>query len=792
MIQNFFKIALRNLFRYKSYALLNITGLALGIACSIVIFLLVRFHLNVDAFHKNADRICRVVTRLHFDEDIPTPGVQNPFLAAFKTDFPEIKDMSHVRFRRNSLISVGGQDGSAPKKFKEEEGVCQVDPEFFNLFDYQWIKGSPQELSAPYVAAITEKIAQKYFGDADPIGRTFLYNNWKEIRVVGLLANQREDTDIRNDIFMSYATYMASDAGDKDHWFGVGSNNQVYFALPEGMSVAQVQARMPDFSRKHISTAPEKYEYVIQPLRDIHFGNDFGGTAPKSIIWALAWVGLFLLITACINFVNMATAQALHRAKEVGIRKTVGSGRGLIFSQFMSETFLIVLMATGLGILLTLSAMPSVRTLTQTPVFLSIKDLNLWLFMLLLMVTTTLFAGFYPAMILSGFRPALAIKGESSMGSAGGFNIRRALVVAQFAVCQLLIIAALVMSGQMNFIKNADLGFNTQGIINFPLPSNEGTKLQTLRAEFGQIAGVQKVSFNEDPPASGNNNTSNCRFDNREKDEVWMVKTKPGDHEYLNTFDLKLVAGRNVQPADSLRETLLTVSAVRKLGLSGPEEAIGKRFQIWGKWTEITGVVQDFHSRSLQESIEPTVIIPHSGAYSNISLKVELSRKSEILKSAEAIWNTTFPKDFFEYEFTDEMVAEFYELESILLQLVRFFCGVAIFIACLGLYGLVSFLALRKTKEIGIRKVLGASATNILAIFGKEFGRLLLIGFMLAAPLGYWAMQQWLNDYVYHIPLGINILLAAIGFSTLIAVLTIAWQSLRSALANPIQSLRSE
>lgn len=792
MVQNFFKIALRNLLRYKAYALLNVTGLALGIACSLIIFLLVRFHLSVDSYHQNAERVCRVVTRLHFDEDIPTPGVQNPFLTAFKTDFPEIKDMSHARFRPNPLISVGGHDGTAPKKFKEENGVCQVDPDFFKLFDYQWKKGSPKELEAPFVAAITEKTARRFFGDADPIGQTFLYNNWKEIKVVGLLADRREDTDIRSEIFMSYATYLASDSDDKEHWFGIGSNNQVYFALPQGMTAAQVQARMPDFAKKHISVGPEKYEYFIQPLLDIHFSPDFNGVAPKSIIWALSLVGVFLLITACINFVNMATAQALHRAKEVGIRKAIGSGRALIFSQFMAETLLIVLLATGVGVLLASLALPSVRTLTETQIFLQAQDLMLWGFVVALMAATTFLAGFYPALIVSGFRPALAIKGETSTGNAGGFNIRRALVVAQFSVCQLLIIAALVMGSQMDFIRNADLGFNPTAVVNLPLPFGGRPKLQTLRAEFGQVTGVEMISFNEDPPASGNNNTSNCRFDNREKDEAWMIKTKPGDDQYLTIFDLKLVAGRNVLPADSLRETLLTEAAVRKLGLASPEDALGKRFQIWGKWTEIAGVVKDFHSRSLQESIEPTVIIPHPNTYSNVSLKIDLNRKESAMKSIEQIWNTAFPKDFFEYEFADEQVAQFYELEDILLKLVRFFCGVAIFIACLGLYGLVSFIALRKSKEIGIRKVLGASIASILAIFGKEFGRLMLLGFVLAAPLGYWAMQQWLNDYVYRIPFGASILIAAIGFSALIAVLTISWQSLRSALADPVKSLRNE
>jgi putative ABC transport system permease protein len=792
MIQNFFKIALRNLMRYKSYALLNVAGLSLGIACSIVIFLLVRFHLNVDGYHKKADHIYRMVTRLKFEQEIPTSGVQNPFLTAFKNYFPEIKQTTHARFRNQPLISVGGQDGTAPQKFKEDKSVCQVDPDFFSIFDYQWLKGSPEELSAPFTAAITQKLATKYYGDKDPIGQTFLYNNWREIKVIGLLADVPDNTDIQSNIFMSYATYLASDAGDKEHWGGIGSSNQVYFILPEGVSAADIQARMPEFSKKYIAKDPHIYEYVLQPLRDIHFDTEFGGGAPKHIVWALALVGLFLLIAACINFVNMATAQALHRTREVGIRKVVGSGRGLIFGQFMTETCVITLLSTVLAVLLTYMALPSVRTLTKTEVFLQINDPSLWVFLFGLMVLTTLLAGFYPSLIISGFRPAVAIKGESLASQSGGFNIRRALVVAQFAVCQLLVITALVIGGQMQFIKNADLGFNPDAVINLPLPDSDNpAKLSSLRAQLGQITGVQMISFNEDAPAADNHNTTDCMFDNRTEQEPWMIKTKPGDDQYLHIFDLQLVAGRNVLPADSLREVLLTETAVRKLGVNTPADVIGKRIRIWGKWAEVAGVVRDFHSRSLQESIEPVVILPASNAYSNISLKIDLSRKESVVQAVEQVWNTAFPKDFFEYSFVDEQIANFYELEDVLLKLIRFFCGVAIFIACLGLYGLVAFLALRKSKEIGVRKVLGASEFSILAIFGKEFGLLLLIGFVLAAPLGYWAMQEWLNGYTYRISFGAGILLASIGFSAVIALITVAFQSLKAAYTNPVKSLRS-
>ena len=790
MFQNFLKTAFRNLARYKGYALLNISGLALGIGCSLVIFLLVQFHVGVDQFHKNADRVCRVVTRLHFDEDMATPGVPNPFGQAFKNDFPDVRAVSHARYRPGTIITVGGQNGATPVKFKEDDAVCQVDPSFFQMFDYQWLKGSPADLEAPNTAALTEKMARKYFGNTDPVGQSFLYNNAREIKVIGVLADRRPDTDQKTEVFMSYATYLAGNPTDKDHWTGVGSNNQVYFMLPEGMSAAQVQAQLPAFAQKYIQPDPQKYEFVVQPLGELHFNTEFNGVAPKSIIAALGLVGLFLLLTACINFVNLATAQAMHRAKEVGIRKVVGSGRGLVFAQFMAETFFIVLLATVLGVLLAQLSLPYARTLTQTDIFIRPGDLRFWAFLGGLMTLATFLAGAYPALIISGFRPAVVIKGGADQRAMGGYNVRRALVVAQFAVCQLLIIASLVMGRQMDFIKNADLGFNPMAVINVPLPETD--KAQTLGGQMRQIAGVNKISFNDGPPAFGNNNTSNCRFDTHEKDEPWMVQTKPGDDQFVQVFDLQLVAGRNVLPADSLRETLLTETAVRKLGLTKPEDALGKRFQIWGKWTEVVGVVKDFHTQSLQEAITPTVIIPSPNSYSNISLKIDLDRKDAVIKSVEAIWDRAFPKHFFEYDFADAQVAQFYEMEDVLLRLVRFFCGVAIFIACLGLYGLVSYLALRKRKEIGVRKVLGASSGSIVAIFGKEFGLLLLLGFVLAAPLGYWAMRGWLDEYVYRIPLSTGIFLAAIGFAGLVALLTVTWQSLRASWTNPVESLKTD
>lgn len=793
MLHNYLTTALRNLRRYRAFTLLNIAGLSLGTTCGLLIFLLVRFHLNIDGYHIKASRIFRVVTDLHFGNLIQTPGVPNPFTEALRLDFPALETVTPVQFMHNNLISVEAAGGRPRQKFKCENELGYVEPAFFDVLDYQWISGDKAQLQTPFQAVITRQMATKLFGKNDPLGQTFRVDNQYDYKVAGLLADIPDRTNFRIEVFLSYASFRAITPKDQQtHWGGVSSNQQCFVVLPEGVQPEQIAQGLPAFVRKHHEDH-DKWVHHLQPLSDLYFNESYGGEVPKSLIWALAVVGIFLIGTACINFINLATAQALNRSREVGVRKVLGGARIQLFAQFLLETGLIALAAMIVSLALAYWSLPAVRDFTHTKINLHLlSDSGLVLFLVAMTAGVTVLAGAYPAMVLAGFKPALALKGKINTQTLGGYSIRRGLVVTQFVICQVLIIAAVVITRQMKHLETASLGFNKDAVVLLPLPKPEKTQLDALRQQLLQIPGVENASFGFDSPAGDSHNTANCRFDNRQEDEIWYVETRTGDAQYLSTFGIQLVAGRNIQPSDTIREYLLNETAVRKLGLSSAAEAVGKRFQVWGKWAPVVGVVRDFNTQSLRKSIDPAVIMSDNENYSVCGVKISLANTERTLADLERTWNGVYPDDYYSYQFFDEKIARFYEMESALLSMVRVFCGIALFIGCLGLYGLVSFMAARKQKEIGVRKVLGATTGQILSLFGKEFMRLILLAFLLAAPMGWLAMTHWLEDYPYRIPLQAGVFLITLGITLFITLLTVGLQSLRAAGALPANSLRSE
>ncbi|MCB0530662.1 MAG: ABC transporter permease [Lewinellaceae bacterium] len=796
MLRNFITIAVRNLRHYRSYTLINIAGLALGITCGLLIFLLIRFHLSVDTYHAQAKRIYRVVTDLHIgDDNINMGGVPYPFGKALRLDFPEIQSVALTRFESNNLITTIPDAADQPrKKFMLEREMAFVEPEFFQTFDYTWLKGKPSALKAPFEAVITAPLAEKFFGTADPIGKTIRLENQHDFRISGVLAKPAANSEFhKTALFLSYASYLAINNPDiMAEWGSISGNHQCFVVLPEGLQPKQIEQGFPAFEKKYHEKSDE-WSYKLQPLKDMHFNPDYGGDVPKTMLFALAIVGLFLIGTACINFINLATAQALNRSREVGVRKVLGSSRWQLFNQFLLETGLITLAALVVSILLVSWALPFVNDLTHSELTVNLySDAGLLLFLLVMLFGVTLLAGAYPAFILAGFKPVQAIKGKINTQTLGGYSLRRGLVVTQFVICQIMIIAAIVISGQMDYLKNASLGFNKDAIVMLPVPNPEKSNMEALRQQLLRVPGVQQLSFACDAPAGDSQNSANCRFDTRQEDEPWYINTRPCDEAFLSTFGIELVAGRNLQPGDTIREYLINEAAVEKLGLKSPEEALGKSFAIWGKEAPIVGVIRNFHNRSLRETVEPTVLMTSRERYAACGVKIDLSNTPHILAAVDRIWNDVYPDAFYSYAFLDDKIARFYEIEHALLSMTKGFCAIALFIGCLGLFGLVSFMTARKRKEIGVRKVLGATVAQILQLFGKEFFRLILIAFVLAAPLGWLAMSAWLQDYPYRIPLGAGVFLATIGATCLVALLTVGAQSLKAARSNPANSLRSE
>jgi putative ABC transport system permease protein len=408
------------------------------------------------------------------------------------------------------------------------------------------------------------------------------------------------------------------------------------------------------------------------------------------------------------------------------------------------------------------------------------------------MLLVTFLAGAYPGLALSGFRPAESLKGVVDARRAGGFSLRRILVGTQFAISQALIIGAVVVAAQMEYVRNADLGFRKEGIVNLPLPGNDATKLAALRQQISAIAGVENLSFCMQPPASNANWNTAVRFDGRTEKEPWDINFKFSDEQFIATFGLKVIAGRNLSPSDTTREYLVTEEVVKRLGLAPAEDILGKLLYVDNVPFPVVGVVGNFHNHSMHEAIQPQVIASNLDNYDVCAVRLNLRNPQPALAAIEKVWVNTFPDHYFEYDFMDQRVADFYREESIIMQLIRLFAGLAVFIGCLGLYGLAAFMVARKTKEIGVRKTLGASVAGILWLFGKEYSRLIAVSFLVAAPLAWWGMNAWLDNYQYRIPIGADIFLIALSVTFLIATLTVGVQSVRAALANPVRSLRSE
>lgn len=797
MIRNYIKLAWRNIRRNKSYTFINVFGLSLGIACSIVIFTLVSYHLSFDTFHANKERIYRIVTEWHDEETGYSGAVPSPVGKAFRNDYTYAEKTARVIDYNDALIAIPGK--TETKKFRESTGIVYTEPAFFDIMSFPLVKGNKQNfLSTPNSAAITEKLANKYFGSEDAMGKIIRVNNKTDFIIKGILKNIPPNTARSQEIYLSYQnlkdqnSWLAKDSG----WGGVYSGSQCFVLLKPTATVAQANQALHQIVLNNYTGRDQKvWHFRLQPLSDIHFNTDFDGQADKKYIWALLFIGLFLIITACVNFINLATAQALNRSKEVGIRKVLGSLPKQLFWQFIAETALITLFATVLALGLGAVALKFVNELFKTEMTLHVfTNLSLLIFLLLTGLLVTFLSGFYPGLVLARFQPVLALKSKLSQKHIGGFSLRRVLVVTQFTISQMLIIGTIVIASQMSYSKNADLGFNKEAIITLPLPISDKVKMSTLKTRLSAIAGTEKISLCFEPPASGSNNNTGLRFANRNEDEHWSINEKFADDQYLSTFGIKLIAGRNIFPADTIREFLVNETFVKKLGLKSAADVLNQRLSINGGSNSgpIVGVVKDFYNYSFHDDIAPICIMPSSNNYQYAAIKINTKDLKSALVSYEKIWNDTYPDYLYEYQFLDDRIARFYEMDSIMLKMIEAFAGIAVLIGSLGLYGLVSFMAVRKTKEIGVRKVLGANIGNILWLFGKEFSRLLLIAFVIAAPIAWWAMDKYLLDFKNKIHIGADIFIIAISFTFLIAALTVGYRSIRAAIANPVTSLRTE
>ena len=799
MLRNYFKTALRNLLREKTSTFLNLAGLTLGIGCSIILFLIISYHKSFDAFHTKRDRIYRIVNQSQGSNGTDyQPGVPAVFPDAFRMDFPEAEEVVFTSYRASSLVSIPQRQGPS-KKFQEERGVVMSEPSFFKIFDRNIVHGHSAGLQNPNEAVISTELARKYFGRDDVLGEIVEYDN-SQYKISGVMENSPSNTDLPFELILSYVTVKKE--REEQGWNSTWSDEQCYFLLKEGTSVSQVEARLPAFTKKYRENDMRKNAYFAQPLSELHFDDRYEAysysTVPTGVLFALSILAGILILTACINFINLATAEAIKRSKEVGVRKTMGSSRSQLVFQFLGETTLVCSLAVVAALGLSQIALSFLNPFLELDLVLDFaRDMKLLLFVLGVTALVSILSGLYPAFVVSGFKPALALKNQINNRSSSGYFLRSGLVVVQFFISQFFIIGTIVLIKQTSFLQQKDLGFNKEAIIMLQMPEVSGEdiialteKRRTLRNEVLQIPGVENVTMANTPPSSGS--VSMTTFNIEGDDTEYVTQVKQIDGNYLDLFDLQLIEGKNIGDLDSANAYIVNEKFARMVGYENPGEVVGKIVTVWDRRYPVVGVVKDFHTVSLENDIEPTVLFNNRRGYRMLNVKVNMSRISEVIPVIQSKWERAFPDQVFEYEFLDEHIREFYDGSRRMTTLLIVFTSMAIFIGCLGLFGLATFMANQKTKEIGVRKVLGASVESIILMFTREYAKLILIGFVIAAPLGYLAMQQFLNEFAYKIPLGPWIFLLGLGITFLVAMITVGYKSFRAAVVNPVKALRYE
>lgn len=804
MLKNYFITAVRSLLRQKNTTLINVLGLTIGIASSFILFLLVQHQTSFDTFNANYDRIYRVVTMSDGNTgSFHTPGIPTPLPPAFKLDFQEAEEVVFTQYQAGGLILIPQPDGES-KKFQEERGIVITDPGIFKLFNREVLIGDAQKgLDEPNEAVITVGLAKKYFGKEDVVGEVLKFDE-REYKIGAVVSDPPNNTDLPFTAYFSYATIR--EQNEAKGWGGIWSDEQCYFLLKEGESIEALQSRMPAFYKKH--NTEENYDnqqYVLQPLADIHFDERYGNysynTVSKQSLIALATVAFFLIITASINFVNLTTAEAVKRSKEVGIRKTLGGSRTQLIWQFLGETslvtFVAILMAAGLAQI----ALSFLNPFLELSLSFDLPNNVLFIsFVSGIFIVVSLFSGLYPAFVISSYSPAIALKNSMGNKNSSGYLLRRSLVIVQFFISQFLIIGTIVLISQMNYFKNKDLGFRQDAIISLPIPvqeeisadSTSSSRMRTLANQLSKLSGVERYTLCNTPPSSGSVSGTGFILEGESDDKRKDTQVKTVDNNYIDLFGLKLIAGTNIDDLDTARSVVVNRRFVQIAGFTDPSEIVGKRVRVWRQMLPVVGVVEDFHATSLESEIEPVVLMNRIRNYRTLSLSVNAQSFQSTLPQIQQLWESTYPDHLFSYEFLDESIREFYtgqERSSIMLTL---FTSIAIFIGCLGLFGLATFMINQKNKEIGVRKVLGASVEGIVLLFSKEYVKLIGIGFILAAPVSWFVMDQWLSDFAYRIDMSAWIFLAGAGVTLLIAVLTVGYRSLKAAMANPVKSLRYE
>ena len=815
MWRSHFTSAGRNVWKHKTNSVVNILGLAMGVVCTLIIAMIIRYEMSFDTFHTAAADIYRIVRISQVEGQMEyRTGVVSPLPTTLSEEIPGLKNITSVSYHRNAQFTIVDVDKTS-RSFQENEGCGFVDSTFFDVFDFnqtqfKWLVGNRETaFSQPNTIVLTRSIAEKYFQSIDVLGKVLTFEKMLDLQVTGVVEDLPKNTDLPLKVMISYATIQQL-RGERfmTEWSSVSDVNQCYFILPPGVGKVEIERQIAKIHAAHVpKDLAEMRSYKLQPLNEVHsdprFGNYNLRTVTPESIWALAIIGGFLLIMVCINFINLSTAHAITRSKSVGIRKVLGSTRMQVMGQSIVETLLIITIATSIAIVISALLLNQIQSLTRTHITSAIySDPFVWIFLALLAATITLLAGLYPAVSLSRYKPILAIKNSFNSKVWEGLTLREILLVTQFTIMQVLIIATFIAVKQMQVFKHMDMGFNKEAVINVEVPETSSDKLEAFENDMLSHSNIRNVSFSSSLP-SGLKRAKwvwEIKRKSTISDEMLIFEYQSVDHNYLDLYDIKLLAGKGFAQNNNQHKIIINQTLSSKLGFSTPEQAIDNEVIIRNESITIIGVIEDIYSNSFKNELDKVGLMVVSDQYRLASIKLNsLTEASSDYQGIEASlayieqkWNSHFDKSVFTYSFLDDNVQAFYEEEARITNLFRIFSFVFLIIGCLGLYGLVSFIVNKKTKEVAVRKVLGASISQILLLFSKDYIKQIALAFIIAVPITYYFMSGWLNGFAYQITLHWWYFVAPGVFVLSAALLSVGSTTWRSAIANPTDSLRSE
>jgi putative ABC transport system permease protein len=805
MLRNYIKIALRNFVRHKGYTFINIFGLAAGIVCCLLILVYVQDELSYDKYHKKADRIYRIVNAGAIrGNQIEMPLVSGPWGPAMVEEIPEVLKAVRIKPPDSRWVIANGE-----KKFPEK-GVYFVDPTFFEIFDVEMVVGDPETvLDAPYSMVLTEEMAEKYFGNEDPIGKILIGDNWMNFNITGIMKKHPPSTHMDYDFLVNFETLRrAIDPVNKQLYYGDlfqnWQNFRIYTYLlleahaDPGVVEAKMRTIIEDRLGRVLRTAGVELNPYLQKLTDIHLKSnlegELGPTGDESYIYIFSAVAVFILLIACINFMNLSTARSINRAKEVGIRKVVGADRIQLIRQFLGESTIFTLFASVVAVVAVLFLLNPFNAISGKNISSSSLISGQTVLLLIgLIIVVGFISGSYPSFLLSAFRPAEVLRGKKHMGASGGL-LRKILVVVQFAISVFLIISLSVIFSQMGFIRNKPLGFDKENILAIPLsdpaPRSTYESYKTAMLSNSQVINVSGAST----IPGGLFGIGLLRPFGRPADENLTVQVINVDYDFVETFGLKLYEGRDFSrefTTDMNRALLLNEEAVKQFGF---DSGIDKRLTPGGPTAlPVVGSIRDYYFKSLHQKIEPFImVLGAEQAFNWVFIKTTSESMSAVMQFAEREWRRINPGHPFEYTFVDRNIASMYQSEMKLSRLFSIFTAVAIYIACLGLFGLASFTVVQRTKEIGMRKILGASVGGIVFILSKEYIKWIALANVFAWPLAYYFMHRWLEGFAYHLNLNILAFIFSGMLALIVALLTVSLQTFKAATANPADSLRYE